>query len=112
MAFAAMLNLIAKYSQRNLLVGSALQLMAFLYPRPGELRQADWSEFDLKNATWTIPAERTEDEAKHVKPLPTQALAILKNLHEITGPAGYTFPAVGKTNRPMSENTMNVALRN
>lgn len=109
--FAAMLKLIVEYSQRNLLVGSALQLMVLLYPRPGELRQAFWSEFDLKNSTWTIPAERTKMRQEHVKPLPTQALAILKNLHEISGPVGYVFPAVGKTNRPMSENTMNVALK-
>jgi integrase len=47
----------------------------------------------------------------HVKPLPRQAIAILKRLHEITGPQGYVFPALGKSGRPMSENTMNLALR-
>ena len=111
MTLAAMLNVIDEYWARNLLVGSALKLMALLYPRPGELRQANWSEFDFKNAQWTMPAERTKMRQEHVKPLPTQAINILRNLHEVTGPVGFVFPAVGKANRPMSENTMNVALK-
>ena len=109
--FAKLLHLIDEYSSRNVLCGSALQLMTLLYPRPGELRQAEWSEFDLDQAIWTIPASRMKMRRPHVKPLPTQAVATLRRLQKITGPLGYVFPATGRPNRPMSENTLNAALR-
>ena len=99
------------YADRQIITGSALQLMALLYPRPGELRQAAWQEFDLENGTWEIPAERMKLRHPHIKPLPRQAVAILKRLYEITGPQGFVFPALGSFTRPMSENTMNAALR-
>lgn len=89
----------------------ALQLMAILYPRPGELRQALWSEFDLKAAEWLIPKERTKMRREHRKPLPHQAVAILKELHKLTGDGKLVFPAMHDRKRPMSENTMNSALR-
>jgi integrase len=85
--------------------------MALLYPRPGELRQAKWSEFDLTKGIWEIPAERMKLRQIHVKVLPKQAVAILKILHEITGPHGNVFPATGRPINPMSENTLNAALR-
>jgi integrase len=109
--FARLLRLIDEYTSRNELCGSALQLMCLLYPRPGELRQADWSEFDLDRATWTVPASRMKMRRPHVKPLPSQAVAILRKLQKLTGPQGYVFPAMGRPNRPMSENTLNAALR-
>ena len=109
--FARLLRLIDEYTSRNELCGNALKLMALLYPRPGELRQADWSEFDLDRAIWTIPAPRTKMRRPHVKPLPSQAVAILRKLLSLTGPQGYVFPAAGRPNRPMSENTLNAALR-
>ena len=99
------------YADRQIITGSALQLMALLYPRPGELRQAAWQEFDLENGTWEIPAERMKLRHPHIKPLPRQAVAILKRLYEITGPQGFVFPALGSFTRCMSENTMNAALR-
>ena len=105
-----MLRAIDAYAANNVLTGSALQLMALLYPRPGELRQAKWEEFDLTQATWEIPAERMKMREKHTKALPRQAVTILKRLRDITGPDGYIFPAVGKANRCMSENTMGKAL--
>jgi integrase len=89
----------------------ALQLMALLYPRPGELRLAEWPEFDLEKATWTIPARRTKMRREHRKPLPAVALCILRELHAITGRGQLAFPAVHTTRRPLSENTMNAALR-
>jgi integrase len=89
----------------------ALQLMALLYPRPGELRQAEWSEFDLDKAIWTVPASRTKMRREHRKPLPRAALAILRDLHEITGGGRLIFPSVQSRSRPMSENTLNGALR-
>jgi integrase len=110
-AFGNLLKLIDGYAARQPISGSALQLMALLYPRPGELRQAKWSEFDLANGIWVVPAERMKLRQPHTKPLSRQAVAILKFLHDITGPQGYVFPANGHANRPMSENTMNAALR-
>ncbi|HRE60066.1 MAG TPA: integrase arm-type DNA-binding domain-containing protein [Micropepsaceae bacterium] len=106
-----LLRLIDIYAQNSPITGAALQLMALLYPRPGELRQALWSEFDLERALWTVPAERMKLRQAHVKPLSRQAIAILRTLKELTGPEGYVFPAVGRSRRPMSENTMNLALR-
>ena len=85
--------------------------MALLYPRPGELRQAEWSEFDLDDAVWTIPATRTKMRRKHRKPLPAQAVAILRDLHSVTGHRKLTFPSLQSPLRPMSENTLNYALR-
>lgn len=109
--FGELLRLINDYTTRNVITGSALKLMALLYPRPGELRQARWEEFDLDNGKWTIPAERMKLRQEHVKALSRQAVEILKHLHEITGPQGYVFPAVGRSAHPMSENTLNAALR-
>jgi integrase len=109
--YGELLKLVDDYADRQIITGSALQLMALLYPRPGELRQAEWSEFDLNTGAWEIPAARMKLRHPHIKPLPRQAITILKRLHEITGPKGYVFPALGKSGRPMSENTMNLALR-
>jgi integrase len=92
---------------------AALQLMALLACRPGELRQASWDEFDLDGHVWSVPAERMKMRRPHRIPLPAQAVAILKELHPITGHlvGGLVFPGIGKTTRPISENTMNLALR-
>lgn len=90
---------------------AALQLMAFLYPRPGELRLSSWEEFDLKAATWVIPADRTKMRREHRKPLPKQAVAILRDLHKHTGDGQLVFPSVRSRRRPISENTLNAALR-
>jgi integrase len=90
---------------------AALQLMAIVFPRPGELRMAEWSEFDMEQATWTIPAERAKMRRPHRSPLSTQALAILRALHSITGNGRLVFPSLRSATRPMSENTLNAALR-
>ncbi len=90
---------------------AALKLMAFLYPRPGELRLAEWTEFDLKKCTWTIPATRTKMRREHRKPLPGAAVEVLQDLHKLTGNRPLVFPSVSSTKRPISENTMNAALR-
>lgn len=89
----------------------ALQLMALLYPRPGELRQAEWTEFDLDAGTWAIPASRMKMRREHKKPLPGVAVDLLKELHKLTGDGLLAFPAVHTRQRPMSENTLNTALR-
>lgn len=90
---------------------AALRLMALLFPRPGELRMAEWPEFDLDAAVWTIPAPRTKMRREHRKPLPIQAVVILHNLHAITGDHPLVFPSVRTWRRPISENTLNAALR-
>jgi integrase len=92
---------------------SALRLMALLFPRPGELRMAEWSEFDLVAAQpiWTIPAERAKMRRLHIVPLPKQALAILSRQQELSGGGRLVFPGIRTINRPISENTLNAALR-
>ena len=90
---------------------AALQFMALLYPRPGELRQAEWTEFDLDKGVWTIPAARTKMRREHRKPLPSPAVDILRDLQKLTGNGRLAFPSVQSTLRPLSENTLNAALR-
>ena len=89
---------------------AALKLMALLFPRPGELRAAHWSEFDIKSAIWTIPAARTKMRRPHRVPLPRQALEELANLRTTLGVDGLVFPSVRTVKRPISENTLNAAL--
>jgi integrase len=90
---------------------AALRLLPLVFVRPGELRHADWSEFDLDGAVWHIPAERMKMRAAHIVPLSKQAVAILRELYLLTGPTGHVFPGVRTASRPMSENTINAALR-
>lgn len=89
----------------------ALQLMALLFPRPGELRAAEWPEFDLQKAVWSIPGERTKMRRDHRVPLAPQAVTALKELHRMTGDGVFAFPSIRTAERPMSEGTMNAALR-
>jgi integrase len=81
--------------------------------RPGELRHATWAEFDLDAAVWSIPEERMKMRRPHRIPLPVQAVAILKELHPVTGHlvGGLVFPGIGRTTRPISETTLTGALR-
>lgn len=90
----------------------ALRLAPLLFVRPGELRQAEWTEFDLgKKAEWRIPAARMKSREQHLVPLAPQALAILRELQPLTGSGRLVFPGVRSRTRPMSENTINAALR-
>lgn len=89
----------------------ALQLSPLVFVRPGELRYAAWSEFDLDGMIWRIPAERMKMKAAHLVPLSTQAVVILRELHQLTGHGHYLFPSLRTSSRPMSENTVNAALR-
>lgn len=90
---------------------AALKLMALLVPRPGELRLACWEEFDLEGGVWTIPASRTKMRRPHRVPLPRQPVEILRELRDLTGTSALVFPSVRSFIRPISENTMNAALR-
>jgi len=89
----------------------ALQLIAFLFPRPGELRVAEWVEFDFARAIWTIPAARTKMRRPHRVPLANQVLALLSALQLVTGGRTLLFPGVRSSSRPISDNTLNAALR-
>lgn len=89
----------------------ALQLAPHVFVRPGELRHADWSEINLDKAEWTIPAHKTKMRKPHQVPLSRQAVALLQEAYAATGPTGYVFPSVRTRARPMSENTLNGALR-
>jgi len=93
-------------------VRCALQLAPLLFVRPGELRMAEWVEFDLDKAEWNIPAERMKMREPHLVPLSDKALAILRELEPLTG-AGrrYVFPSARSPKRPMSNNAINAALR-
>jgi len=90
---------------------AALKILPMVFTRPGELRLARWSEFDFDGAVWTIPAERTKMRREHRVPLPRQAISILKDLHSLTGYGDLVFPSLRTARRPISENTMNAALR-
>ena len=80
------------------------------FVRPGELRAAQWSEFDLDRAEWRIPAERMKLRSKHVVPLSRQAVAVLEELRPLTGHTPYLFPS-GRARVPcISENTINKAI--
>ncbi|SFU75698.1 tyrosine-type recombinase/integrase [Nitrosospira multiformis] len=89
----------------------ALQLAPLVFVRPGELRTAEWAEFDLDGAEWRIPGEKMKMRDKHIVPLSKQAVEILQAIHPLTGSGRYVFPSVRTTARPMSENTVNAALR-
>ncbi|WP_127562454.1 tyrosine-type recombinase/integrase [Nioella ostreopsis] len=88
-----------------------LELLAILAPRPGELRQALWSEFDLDEAVWRVPAERMKMRRPHRVPLPRQAVSLLSSLRDLTGTSEYLLPSSRSWHKPISENTFNAALR-
>ena len=95
----------------SLIVKCALRLLPMVATRPGELRLAEWSELDIERAEWNIPAGRMKMRQPHLVPLPQQALAVLDELRRLTGSGRYLFPSVRSTARPISDNTMNAALR-
>ncbi len=92
-------------------VKCALKLAALLFVRPGELRKAEWAEIDLDRAEWNIPASRMKMKEAHLVPLCRQALKVLRELHPLTGHGRFVFPGERSHERPMSENSVNAALR-
>ena len=108
--FGELLHKIASYQGRGLTI-YALKLLPHLFCRPGELRSAEWSEFDLEKAVWSVPAGRMKMRRPHHIPLSRQAVEILKEVQKITHRTeGLVFPGIA-TGRPLSENTLNVAIR-
>ncbi len=89
----------------------ALQIAPHVFVRPGELRHAEWSEFDLDGALWIIPAGKMKMRKAHHVPLSRQAVDLFREAQSITGSAGYVFPSARTRVRPMSENTINAGLR-
>lgn len=90
---------------------AALRLAPLVFVRPGELRRAEWAEFDLDKAEWRLPAEKMKSKAAHIVPLSRQAVSILGEIRPLTGRWQFVFPSIRSRGRPMSENTINAALR-
>lgn len=105
----ALLQALAGY-KGNILTKHAIRLLMLTVVRPGELRAAPWSEFDLDRALWTIPAERMKMRRPHLVPLPKQAVALLRELQAVTGKLDLVFAGRNDPKRPMSENTINKCL--
>lgn len=90
---------------------AGLKLSPLVFVRPGELRAAKWAEIDLDAAEWRIPASRMKMKVEHLVPLSSQAVDILRALHQFSGHGHYVFPSIRTGERCMSENTINAALR-
>jgi integrase len=88
----------------------ALRLLLLVFVRQGELRAAEWSEFDLDHALWTVPAGRMKMRTAHLVPLSTQAVELLRRLHAITGRRQYLFPNHKRPKSYMGNTTLNAAL--
>ncbi len=106
----ALLRAIEGYSG-SFVVHCALKLAPLVFVRPGELRHGEWCEFDFDKAEWRIPAGKMKMGEQHIVPLSTQAIAILHEIQPLTGAGRYVFPSERTRERPMSENTVNAALR-
>ncbi|MEO5368502.1 MAG: tyrosine-type recombinase/integrase [Magnetococcus sp. DMHC-1] len=109
-AIGGLLRAIDGY-QGSIVTRCALQLAPLAFVRPGELRHAEWSEIDLDKTEWRIPGAKMKMREQHVVPLARQAVAILRELHLVTGTGRYLFPSIRTADRPMSENTVLAALR-
>ena len=97
--------------QGSFVTKCALRLAPLVFVRPGELRNAEWAEINLERAEWNIPAERMKMRERHLVPLSTQAVAILRELQVVTGEGRYVFPGARTYGRPMSDNAILAALR-
>jgi integrase len=97
--------------QGSFVVGCALRLAPLVFVRPGELRRAEWTEINLDAQEWRIPAAKMKMREQHIVPLSRQSIAIIQELHPLTGHGRYLFPSERTLSRPMSENTVNGALR-
>jgi integrase len=89
----------------------ALRMLPHVFVRPGELRHAEWDEFDLEKAVWRIPGPKMKMRNDHAVPLSTQVVAILTLAEKCGGRSKFVFPAVSNWQKPMAENTLNAALR-
>lgn len=90
---------------------AALKLTPLVFVRPGELRTMEWAELDLDAAEWRIPGSKMKMKVEHLVPLCTQAVELLRSVQPVTGHGRYVFPSLRTGERPMSENTINGAVR-
>lgn len=108
--FGALLRAIEDY-QGDPAVMYALKLTPHVFQRPGELRQMEWADVNVDKAVWTIPVTKMKMRQPHSVPLSRQALAILQAMRSLSGSGRYVFPSIRTGARPISENTINAALR-
>jgi integrase len=109
-AYGGLLRAIEDY-QGAVETKAALELLALTFVRPGELRAAEWAEFDLQAALWEIPKGRMKMRRAHRVPLAPRVVGLLADLRKLTGQGRLVFPSVRSFDRCMSENTLNAALR-
>ncbi len=109
-AIGALLRDIEAYPG-NLIVRAALRIAPYVFVRPGELRRAEWSEFNLESAEWRIPAARMKMKEMHIVPLARQVVGILEDLRQYTGHSRYLFPSMRANTAPISDVTLLAALR-
>jgi integrase len=106
----ALLRAIEGYTGHEI-TAIALRLSPHVFVRPGELRKAEWAEIDSAAAVWSLPADKMKMRRPHRVPLSRQVLDQLDHLHSLTGDGKYLFPSFRSARQPMSENTVNAALR-
>jgi integrase len=109
-AIGGLIRAIDAYSG-SFITKCALRLAPLVFVRPGELRQAEWAEVDLEAAEWSLPASKMKMRQPHLVPLSRQAVAILRELHPLTGHGRYVFPGGRSPRRAMSNNAVLAALR-
>jgi integrase len=109
--FGKLLRAIDGYESGYPATRIALKLLALTFVRPGELRLAEWSEFNLDRSVWVIPPGRTKMRKEHVVPLSSQGVDLLRELQALTGKGKLLFPGERSRSKPISENTLNGALR-
>ncbi len=88
-----------------------MKLLSLTAVRPGNIRFAEWSEFEIENRIWTIPADKMKMNVEHIVPLSDQVIIVLEELEELTGNGKYVFQSSIDASRPISENTLNVAIK-
>ncbi len=106
----ALMRTIDGYSGHEV-TAMALKISPHVFLRPGELRKAEWEEIDIQAALWSLPADKMKMRRPHRVPLSHQVLALLEDLHALTGHGRFLFPSSRSPRHPMSENTVNAALR-
>ena len=83
----------------------------YTFPRPQEVRYAEWTEIDFERSLWVLPPEKMKMKRKHIVPLSKQAVSVLKYIHPLTGDGKFIFPSLRSKALPISDNTINAALR-
>jgi integrase len=109
-AIGALMRAIDGYDG-NPITRLGLRLLALTFVRPGELRFAEWQEINVRDKLWIVPGGRTKMRRDHLVPLSRQTLAVLDELKPLSGSEKLVFPSLVSRDRPISENTLNTALR-